>query len=410
MKMWRRCAEGAWLFLTAVCAVAAAQEPATRTEQLEREAVEKSRNLKPDEPTKAERRIESLTKGDFIAKLTGGFPGLRVKLGGLATGSGFGLGPEYYRPDLLRENMTFRAAAVGSYKLYYKLDTEFGFPRLAGNRFSVLFVAAHSDYNAFPYFGQGQDSRRRNRSNFRREDTNFDFRAAWLPFRQKLLLGVRGGVLAVNTGSGQSGEYPSSEKLFTPVDTIGLDRQAHFLRGGPFVQLDFRDIPGDPHRGGNYAVEFNTYSDRTYKNYSFRRLEANAEQYIPFFNEKRVIALRARTVLSYRGADQEVPFYLQPTLGGSDDLRGFDLYRFYDNNLIVLNGEYRWEIFPGLDMALFGDGGKVFRRVRQFNLHGMDGAGGIGFRLKSRNRVVLRVDLGASREGFRIWFKFGNIF
>jgi outer membrane protein assembly factor BamA len=391
------------------CALAWAQEPATRTEALEREAAEKARHLKPDEPTKAERRVEAITKGDWIGRVTGGFPGLRVKVGGLVTGSGFGFGPEYSRPDLLRENMSLRISAVGSFKLYYKTDFELAFPRLAGRRFAASFLASHSDYNSLPYYGQGQDSSRRGKTNFRREDTNFDFYTGWRPFRQVLLIGVRGGVWAVNVGPGQ-GSTPSSETVYRPPVTVGIDQQARFLRGGPFVQLDFRDSPGDPHRGGNYRLEYNAFSDRTRGRYSFRRLEASAEQYLPFFNEKRVLAFRARTTISYRGENQQVPFYLQPTLGGADDLRGFQLFRFYDNNLILLNGEYRWEIFPGLDMALFGDGGKVFRRVRQFNLHDLDGAGGIGFRLKSRNTVVMRVDIGASREGVRIWLKFGNIF
>ena len=36
-----------------------------------------------------------------------------------------------------------------------------------------------------------------------------------------------------------------------------------------------------------------------------------------------------------------------PTIGGSDDVRGFEDFRFRDRNAVVLNAEYRWEAFSG---------------------------------------------------------------
>ena len=76
----------------------------------------------------------------------------------------------------------------------------------------------------------------------------------------------------------------------------------------------------------------------------------------------------------------------------------------------MLTGEYRWEAFSGLDMALFVDAGKVFERASQLNLHDLEYDGGFGFRFNARNRVFLRIDAGFSREGYQIWFKSGDIF
>ena len=75
----------------------------------------------------------------------------------------------------------------------------------------------------------------------------------------------------------------------------------------------------------------------------------------------------------------------------------------------MLNGEYRWEVFSGLDMALFVDAGQVFDHWQQINFR-IDTDYGFGFRFSVRNDVFLRIDTGFSREGFAIWFKFGNIF
>jgi len=101
---------------------------------------------------------------------------------------------------------------------------------------------------------------------------------------------------------------------------------------------------------------------------------------------------------------------MQPTLGGSDDLRGYRPYRFRDDNLLVMNAEYRWEIFSGLDMALFGDAGKVFARKSNFDLRNLESDAGFGFRFNARNQTFLRLDVGFSHEGFQVWVKFSNIF
>ena len=61
-------------------------------------------------------------------------------------------------------------------------------------------------------------------------------------------------------------------------------------------------------------------------------------------------------------------------------------------------------------MALFADGGKVFHRPGELNLSHLEGDGGFGFRFKSRDSVVMRLDFGFSREGFRVWFRFANVY
>jgi outer membrane protein assembly factor BamA len=145
--------------------------------------------------------------------------------------------------------------------------------------------------------------------------------------------------------------------------------------------------------------------------YSFRRLDLEVQQYVPLFQGRRVIALRVASAMAFaNGAGQTVPFYLQPRLGGSDDLRGFRPYRFHDSNRIVANIEYRWETFAGLDMALFLDAGKVVPVRSQINFHDLERTAGFGFRFNGNDSVFLRIDFGFSREGFQFWFKFSNPF
>jgi outer membrane protein assembly factor BamA len=139
-------------------------------------------------------------------------------------------------------------------------------------------------------------------------------------------------------------------------------------------------------------------------------LDAEIQQYFGFFNKTRVVALRAKTTLTTPGRGQVVPFYLQPTVGGSEDLRGFRSFRFYDNNSFVLNGEYRWHVMSLLDMALFADAGKVFPRRGQLNFSNMEVDGGMGFRFNVKGQPFVRFDIAGSTEGVQVWFKFNPLF
>ncbi len=140
------------------------------------------------------------------------------------------------------------------------------------------------------------------------------------------------------------------------------------------------------------------------------RLDLDAVQYVPLFNHTRVIALHGASSLTDTNASQHVPFYLQPTLGGPDTLRGYRVGRFFGNNSAMVNAEYRWEASPILDVVAFADGGKVFDSWEQWNLHRIQSDVGFGLRMKMRSKVVFSLDNGFSHEGFQIWFRVNNMF
>jgi hypothetical protein len=87
-----------------------------RCTEIEQEQESKAARLTPDKPAKAEREF---TKVEYAVKTILEAPpaGIRPKFsssvpnwGGLALGSGFSVGPEYYRPDLANGEMVLRAS------------------------------------------------------------------------------------------------------------------------------------------------------------------------------------------------------------------------------------------------------------------------------------------------------------
>src|ERR1051326_3340640 len=140
---------------------------------------------------------------------------------------------------------------------------------------------------------------------------------------------------------------------------------------------------------------------------SFNRADVLLERIQFFLNEQRAVVLRARTALT-SPKSRSVPFYLQPQLGGPDDLRGFRGRRFYDNNLFTATAEYQWQILSEISLAVFADEGKVFPRWNDWSLHHIEHDFGAGIRFGATGVGAGRIDIAGSREGGQFWVVFAN--
>ena len=383
--------------------------PQTRAGLLELKRSQKAAALEPDLPDRVEQAIDYVQEHKVIEHVFQGYKGLRPRIGGLVTGSGFAAGPEYYRRDLLHGSAVFRTSLRASFKKFYVFDSEVSLPKLANGRMFLDFYGVHRNYPRIDYYGPGANSSKSGRSAFLLEDTSFQANGGFALARH-LRVGGFGRYLMVNVGPGRDDRFVSTDRIFTEATTPGIQLQTNFVQGGGFAQYDRRDNPGMPRSGGNYVAEYSTFTDLEQSRFSFDRVDLEAQQYIAFFHKRRVIVLRGKVEATDARHGNRTPFYLQPTLGGSDDLRGFRPFRFYDNNLMVLNGEYRWELTTGVDMAIFTDAGRVFHDWRDIGFGYLEKSYGFGFRFHSENAVALRIDTGFSREGFQVWIKFSNVF
>jgi outer membrane protein assembly factor BamA len=381
----------------------------TRSAEIEREREDKVLHPPPEKPDRVERTLRFIDDHHILDRLSTGFHGWNLRLGGLPQGSGFALGPEYrLQSDFLGGN-TFRVGAQLSTKVYEKYYASWQLPHIARDHISVDFNAAHRNYTQVDYFGPGPDSSEDARTDYRLENTSLDTLVGLKPVKH-LHLGGSAGYLWLNVGPGTSGSLPSTDQVFPPSLAPGIDRQTDFLRYGPYAQIDYLDSATAPANGGLYTFQYIWYEDQKLARNDFERMDVEVQQYFGFFNKTRVLAFRAKTTLTTAGRDQVVPFYMQPTVGGSDDLRGFRAFRFYDNNSFVLNGEYRWHAMSLLDIALFADAGKVFPRRGELNFSDLEIDGGVGFRFNIKGQPFMRVDIAASDEGVQVWFKFNQIF
>jgi len=374
----------------------------SRAAAVEEARQQKAENVQQPTRTFLERALHEFKERQLLERFQQGFHGFHPIIGGIRSGSGFG-GGTYV------ETEGFRASGQVSVRGYQKYELRFTAPRVYSDRFFADFRATHRDFPQERFFGIGQNSRKEDQTSFRLEDTNYVARFGFKP-EKHVKAGVLAGFLKTNVGSGTYSRSPSIEQVFGSVDAPGLANQPSYFQNGAFFEADYRDQPGNPRSGGRYAVAWTSFHDLKLEQYDFRQYDIEANHYFPFFNRRRVIAVRAKSTFTQTASGQEVPFFLQPTLGGSEDLRGYRDYRFRDHNMVVFNAEYRWEAFSGLDLALFGDAGQVASRPSDLRFGDFQKSYGVGFRFNSEKSVFLRMDFGFSKEGQHLFVKFGHVF
>jgi hypothetical protein len=395
--------------LVAFSASSAAQtstEPQTRAEQLQREREEKQRNAKPYEENGLERTMDAV-EGRILPLLNR--DGVYAKFGSLTTGSGFAYGGGYRDRSLVNGRGSLDLWAAGSLKKYWALEARARYPLGPADRVSVEGYVRKYDYPQEEFFGLGPDSLRSNRVTFDVHGWYSGGQVLVQPIRP-LILG--GGVefMSPTTSSGRNRRLPSIEDIFDDISAPGLQAEHELVRTLGHVTFDYRQ-PLNARKGGYYRVDVSHYDNRRDGALDFNRVDVELRQFVSFLAERRVLAGRIRVSTTDVGEDERVPFFLLPTLGGNDTLRGFRAYRFRGQHSILLQGEYRWEIWSAFDAAIFYDAGKVAVRREDLNFKSLEHDYGIGFRFNTDNGIVMRVDAAfGSADGKHLHIVFGGIF
>jgi len=380
------------------------QAQQTRTEALTEQVTQKkAKHATAPKPNKIEAlllRVEKQKPGG--PKKDGWYP----KFGGLAPGAGLALGAGY------RQTLPFANAKsdlFGSYSLrgYQRLQGYVTVPAVGGSPLELRTGIRYRDLPRERFYGLGQRAAFGDRTSFALRDIDYTVALA-APIGRGFKAGIETGYLVHALRPGTYDRAPTLQERFSDLDAPGLGAHPDFLHTMVFVEHDSTDFPGYPREGGQYRTALGRFHDVGADGFSFKRFEAEAHHYFPFFNKRRVIALRGLVVMSDPDSGNEVPFYLMPTLGGSKWLRGYDLARFRDRHAMVLGAEYRWEVFAALDMALFVDAGKVAREIGQLGFNDLEVTPGIGFRFATTETLALRFDIARGRDGAVYHFMFGK--
>lgn len=141
------------------------------------------------------------------------------------------------------------------------------------------------------------------------------------------------------------------------------------------------------------------------------------------FLAKKLFTFKERfTTIAVFRTDQvfgdQVPFYMQPALGGEMNLRGFVRRRFAGRGQVLFDLEERirikrWNIMNvKFDVSLdpFFSVGQVFDDWSEVRFAHLKPVGGMGFRAKALPSVVGRIDIGVGQEGVEVFMTLGYPF
>lgn len=401
------------ILLLAVAPVSAQdQEPSTRAALLRDARERKAATVEPYEPNTLERAM-TVTEERLVPLLQR--DGIHWKIGSLTTGSGLAWGGGYRHRRLFDREGALSVWAGASMKKYWAVEARFDVPDLAAGRVVAGVYARRHHYDSEDFFGLGPTARRADHGEFSLDETRLGGHAGVRPW-PALTLGAGYDYSRPRVADADDDDDDPDDDDELPIarrfdDTaapgLGTDTTFHRLR--LFAELDYRQ-PKHARKGGWYRVSVSHFHDPRGA-FDFTRTDVDLRQYASVLAERRVFAVRLFASSSEADAGSRVPFYLMPALGGHDTLRGFRDYRFRGPHALALQTEYRFEVWSGLDAALFYDAGKVAMRRSDLNLRRLEDAWGFGFRFHTSEGVLLRIDAGlGSRDGRHLYIVFGDVF
>jgi hypothetical protein len=261
--------------------------------------------------------------------------------------------------------------------------------------YPVFNLTAQSiSLNQLFYYGLGPNSLKTNASVFGMTETIAGANAI-VPVLHSLNVSLLGEINGrfVNLRGNHSESSPSIEKVFTEATAPGLAAQPNFAQLGEGVRIEPTLL--NDHLQIDYLAQFQQFVAPNDSHYSFRRYTFDLNHTIPLYhnaasygpvptngpdecaaslgatkcsaiqrNREGSVELRLFITESLAPAGNAVPFYFQPTLGGSDIngnpwLSSYNDYRFRAPNVLLLREAFEHSIWGPIGFAFSADQGKV---------------------------------------------------
>ena len=352
----------------------------------------------PKEPTTLLDRLKEPDQGGGL-HLTKHFA---IVFGGIKSGSGIAAGPALSWK--FADGSYTQIKAVYSVKKFKLVQVRYDSRKFWDDRASVVTRVRWQDAPKLNVFRLGPDA----------PDQSVHWGEEKSEASMRIRLQLPG---AMRIGAGFSMEtYDTTGGRIDLVDAPGLPPVAPLpgLGTNPWyahaffsAAHDSRTSPEYSRRGHLFEASIHTYNDVHDQQDPFGRFEAIAEQLLPT-GDKGVLDVSVQTWISLSDGDRSVPFFLMPTLGGSNYLRAYPSYRFRDRHALFLRGEYRWPIHKMIDLAGLVEGGKVAPEVKGLKLSNMAESYCGGIRVHSDKSSIVDLDICHGRDGIKFTIGFNS--
>ena len=338
----------------------------------------------------------------------------------IAAGGALGAGIGYDYPE--DSPWALSARAVVTLRRYWLAEVDLSH---TGEHTEAAAYARVRDMSRLNFFGPGPDSSEFDQTTFTLRDPVAGLLGA---FRLGAIsFGGRVEMLWPAVDAGRHPLHPSIEERFGETDAPGLTAQPRFGRYQALINITAPAAAGwGINQGGAYRLTYDVYDDREFERFGFRRFEVEAKHKFAVLRPYHSLTLRGWISSSEPRPGQQVPFFLQHTLGGmsnirsvdesplggdgsSGTLRAFPNHRFRSNHLLLLQSEYRWGVWGPIDATVFFDAGKAVDRRADISLSGLRSDYGFSINLVKAAATMARMDVGFGGEGPRFYFSFGGL-
>ncbi len=315
-------------------------------------------------------------------------------------GGGFTLGAGYTTHIGSYDTLDVRGSLTPSG--YKRIEAEYISPRLLDRRASLSFVGGWREATEVGFYGTGTANSPDDRANygFKQPYGNATFEIR--PRRRVLV--VRTGVdISEWQQTPGRGSAQSVEDVYTPETLPGLGASVTYLHSYATLGVDRRAAVDYARRGGFYGVTAHEFHDPD-GTFGFTQFDYDAVQHVPLLRETWVLSFHAHVTTTGTKSDQDIPFYMLPSIGGGSSLRGYSSWRFRDRNTLLLQAEWRVIVNRFFDTAVFYDAGKVTAHARDLDLDGLRHDAGFGVRFHGPLSTPLRIDIAQGNEGLHmVW-------
>jgi hypothetical protein len=265
------------------------------------------------------------------------------------------------------------------------------------------------------FFGMGAGTQEADETNYEQSEIGVEGDFGYLIW-DTVRLGVTTRYRRTSTDDGIVRDLPSTLDVFPGVPGVGA-KGVDALAIGGHITFDLRDSRATPTRGVFLDVFGEAAPKGLISDFAFWRWIVDARVLLPVVTRRWTHVMRA----TWHGvsADDETPFWELPTLGGANNLRGFGLGRFTDENYLLFSAEERFRIFELtvernrliLEVAGFLDAGRVYGRGGGLGADDWQFVPGAGVRmLLPDSGIVARGDFGYGSEGLAAFIVLGYPF
>jgi len=176
---------------------------------------------------------------------------------------------------------------------------------------------------------------------------------------------------------------------------------------GIVFSYDSRSNVYYPRKGFEANVTFQSYPEFMGNAFVSNKLEIDYNHYFSLRKDHDVIGLRLFTGLGFGDIS-----FNQQLIVGRDDFRGYSEGKYRGDQVVALQGEYRWNPFEKFGVVGFIGLATVFNAIdASYNGLLLPGIGtGIRYTVFPDNKLNVGIDVAVGRDDWGFYFRIGEAF